>query len=559
MVRGELRERKVERLMNVAEVERRLQEAVANGDILGLSLAVIEGGQIVFADGYGVTAVGEAGLPVDADTLFPFGSIGKVLCATLVMRLVEQGLLELDRPLLEYLPRLSFSDEAYGRQLTLRHVLSHTTGLPAAGRYYGPRGEKALQQVVQTEVPYYAFLTEPGTLHLYANTVYCIAGYAAEVVAGVPYDDLVRQLVLKPLQMAATTFHPPPPSSGRVALPHEEDGGALHPTSRLPANDAGHPSSFAYGTATDLAQLAIAHLEQGTYQGRHFLSQQSLAEVHREQASCHIAGASHPLAHISDGYGLGIQTGDYLGHRVLRHGGMTLSCNCFFELLPESRSGFVLLTNAGEEAPLMELVTFLYDRLLGLPHRGIVPLKEPAPFEAPEERQKWPLYEGTYLNVEWGRLAQVRLEGDALLLAHDGEARPLTPIAPGRYYAVTASGARLPLAFLTGDSEPSQHIVLARMPYHRYTVEQVTGEKTVWPAFAGSYRDPFNTDDDETLRLRYEDGRLYLRERNGEEMPCQPLGVRAFRCDLGFFELEVDGADATPLLVWGKATRYRRI
>ncbi len=544
--------------MNVDAVEQKLQAAVAAGHILGLSLAFVRNGELVYSGAYGRTAADESGRPVTPDTLFDYGSISKVICATLVMRLVEAGLLELDRPLVAYLPRLSFSNEHYGKQLTLRHVLSHTTGLPAAGRSYGPRGEQALRQVVETEIPHYPFLAAPGALHLYANTVYCIAGYAAEVVTGQSYDSLVRELALKPLQMTATTFQPPAAASGRVAVPHEDEGGRLRPVYRLPANDAGLPSGFAFGTAADLARLAIVHLEQGQLGGDTFLSPPSLAALHQEQASCYMAGAAHPLAHISGGYGLGIQTGNYLGHRVLRHGGMSLSGNCFFELLPDSRSAFVLLTNASEDGPLMELVAFLYDILLDRPPGGIVPLSPPAPLATASERQMWPLFAGVYLNVEWGQLAEVRAEGDALLLLRDDDRRPLTPIAPGRYYALLDGGARLPLAFMAGDGERAQHMVLGRAPYHRFSLAPATGEASDRPALAGSYRDPFNTNDEETLHLRYAEGRFYLREGMGEEVACQPLGGDAFRCELGTFELRAGSADGAPLLVWGMATRYYR-
>src|SRR5690606_7587272 len=100
------------------------------------------------------------------------GSIGKTVCGVLVLRLVQAGLLDLDRPLVTYLPRLAFSDEQAGKRLTLRHVLSHTTGLPAAGREYGPQGPGILQQVIEDEILHYPFLAEPGALHLYSNTAF---------------------------------------------------------------------------------------------------------------------------------------------------------------------------------------------------------------------------------------------------------------------------------------------------------------------------------------------------------------------------------------------------
>ncbi|NLF65056.1 MAG: beta-lactamase family protein [Chloroflexi bacterium] len=545
--------------MNMTEVADRLQAAVEAGHVLGLSLAVVQNGAIVFNHGYGRTAADETGSPVTPDTLFAYGSIGKTICATLVLRLVEHGLLDLDRPLASYLPRLAFSDETAGKRLTLRHVLSHTTGLPAAGREYGPQGPGLLQQVIEDEIPHYPFLAEPGVLHFYSNTAFCLAGYAAEVVAGAPYDQLVREWVFEPLDMAGVTFAPPGANTGRLALPHEATNEALRPITRLPANDAGHPSSFAYGTARDLAHLALVHLEQGHFQGRPFLAPRLLAEMHRQQASRHIAGVAHPLAYLSSGYGLGLMTGYYHGQRVLRHGGMTLSYNCFFELLPDERAGFVLLTNASEEDPLMELVAFLYDQLLGRPHRGPVPVPALEPYTDGEETARWPLYEGAYLNVEWGAMVEVRRSGAELLLDREGEELALTAIAPGRYVAALPSGSRLPVAFLDNGVTPAGHMVLAGEPYQRFEKAALSVEPAGLAAFAGSYRDPYNTNAAEMLHLEIVDGRLCLREGDGEALACEPLGGLAYRCELGFFELRNAADDTGPLLVWGRATRYRRV
>ncbi len=538
--------------MDFAELDQQLQAAVTAGHVLGLSLAVVADGRVVFAEGYGRTAADETGVPVITETRFGYASISKTLCAALVLRLVEQGLLELDRPLLSYLPRLSFRHVEWGRQLTLRHVLSHTTGLPAAGRSFGPQGTGVLQQLIEAEMPRYAFLASPGTLHLYANTVYCLAGYAAEVVTGRFYDELLREWVLEPLAMTSVTFRPGEIPSGLLALPHEIEGDTLQPITRLPDNDAGHPSSFAYGTAGDLARLAIMHLEEGHVQGVPFLSAASLAEMHREHASRHVTGAAHPLAYLSQGYGLGLFVGDYGGHRVLRHGGVELSYNCFFELLPDERRGFVLLTNSSNEGPLMELLGALYDHVLGRLPLGLVPVPAPDLFPATSERQRWHLYTGLYLNVEWGGLAEVRQAADGLVLVHDEQELPLMPIGPGRYYAPTSSGSRLPVAFVD-DTRPAQHLIIAGTPYQRHVR---TAMGTGVGAFAGRYRDPFNLNEDDILHLRYEGGRLWLREGSDEEVACEPLGGLSFRCDLGFFELETEPESDRPVLVWGKATYY---
>src|SRR5689334_16772687 len=106
--------------MNFTEIEKRIHEATAKKHIVGASVAVIKGQEIVYANGFGVTAVND-GRPITVQTLFGIGSITKMLTATLCMRLVEAGKLELDKPVVEYLPGYNFSDVQRGQKVTLRH------------------------------------------------------------------------------------------------------------------------------------------------------------------------------------------------------------------------------------------------------------------------------------------------------------------------------------------------------------------------------------------------------------------------------------------------------
>src|SRR5687768_5361307 len=94
----------------VARVEQRIQSLVDGGRVLGMSLAIVDPDGIALAAAFGRTSVEPEGVPVTPETLFDIGSIAKTLCATLVMRLVERGLLDLDRPVVDYLPGFAFSD-----------------------------------------------------------------------------------------------------------------------------------------------------------------------------------------------------------------------------------------------------------------------------------------------------------------------------------------------------------------------------------------------------------------------------------------------------------------
>ena len=236
----------------LSRIEDRIVAAVESGRVLGVSLAIVKGGDVAAA-AFGKTSVEADGVPVTPTTLFAIASISKVILATLIMRLVERGALDPDRPVVSYLPDFSFSDPERGSRVTLRHLLSHSSGLPAAGKNWGPCGRGALRDFVYEQVPHYGFIADPGQVYEYSNTAICIAGHVAEAVTGDAYRDLVTEHVLDPLGMSRTTYDHAVAMTYRLALPHEEDDGTLQTVHRWPDNASGDPAGFAIAPVVDLA------------------------------------------------------------------------------------------------------------------------------------------------------------------------------------------------------------------------------------------------------------------------------------------------------------------
>jgi CubicO group peptidase (beta-lactamase class C family) len=505
-----------------------------------------------------VTSFEEGGVPVTPQTLFAYGSICKNICAALVMRLVEEGRLHLDRPIVEYLPDLRFTNnETYGRQITLRHLLSHTSGLPNAGKYWGPRDPDALRRSVYEQVAHFTFLAEPGAVHLYSNMVICVAGHVAEAVTGRYYDDLVQEYVFDPLQMARTTFDPVVAMTYPVALPHESGpDGEPQVRHKLPYNASGNPSSFALGSVADLANLARMYLNRGMFDGRQFLTPVSVAEMQRLHASRHITSAAHPLAHANGGFGLSFNVGHYKGRWVARHGGMNPGYNCFFDLLPDDQAGFVLLTTflPSQEGRLMELVTALYDAALQIPHQGVVFLDKPAAVAL--DSSQISRYSGVYLNVESADLITIAAAGDQLILERQEEFRPLTPIGSDEFYAEVSQTARLSVAFLFNGAGEAAHALIGGQPYLPVVLDpDFAPDLDLWQAYVGLYRDPSNMEPVEMVRVRLQDGVLSFTEGE-EEAAARAIGNRCFLSELGLFAFEDTAVAGVKILVRGKAVRY---
>ena len=369
-------------MLDTARVEERLALEMSAGQVPGLALAIVRGQEVIYAQGFGVTSVEDGGLPVTPQTLFRIGSVTKPLTGTMLMRLVESGKPELDCPISEYLPwlalceagarerptgaRLAEPGEAKrsgpeadaARRITLRMLLSHTSGLPTDAEHFGPRDPGGLERFVREEAPGYPLLAPPGTFWAYSNVGLNIAGYLAEAVSGLPYAELMQQLLFEPLAMRRTTFDPLIAMTYPLAQAHERNRyGDLIVQHQFAENTGHHPGGFAMSTALDLANFAILHLNQGCFRERRLLSPASIAAMHRKHISL--------IDDSEEGYGLTFYTDSYRGQPRVSHGGAISSYGSHLMLLPQAGIGIVLLANRADGIHLATLANQIIDGLMG--------------------------------------------------------------------------------------------------------------------------------------------------------------------------------------------------
>src|SRR5450759_3698592 len=140
--------------------------------IPGLAVAVVKDEEVIYARGFGVTSTEDPAVSVTPQTLFRIGSITKPLVGTAVMRLVESGLLDLDRPVKEYIEWLTFSEKGATERMTLRLLMSHTSGLPRDAQLFGRRGPDGLEMYVREKIPSYSFVAPPGKLYAYLSLIH---------------------------------------------------------------------------------------------------------------------------------------------------------------------------------------------------------------------------------------------------------------------------------------------------------------------------------------------------------------------------------------------------
>lgn len=525
------------------ETEQQIEEAMRAHHVPGLAVAAVQGGEMVYARGFGVASV-ETGQPVTADTLFRIGSITKSLTATAVMRLVQEGRLDLDRPVGDYVSGLRFSDEQAGPRITLRRLLSHSAGLPTDHNPYGPRHPGALAEYVLNDVPRYRFVAPPGKLYAYSNPGPRIAGHVLQVVGGRPYTDMMRRLVLEPLGMDRTTFDPTVAMTYPLAQAHDldPDDGVLRVRHRYADDASGYPSGFAISTVLDLCRFARMQLAGGRLDGRQVLSPQSAAEMQAEQVD--------RLTTAGGGYGLGLALDSYRGLRRASHNGSIGTFGSRIALLPAAGVAVVLLANraAGFWGTLEHIVDALLDDLLGL--HG----PPPPPTTIEPDRVRWPLITGTYLG-DWVGLAAIGAQGSELMLDWNGTRVPLQAHRDDVYFGYKpGSGELVTVGGVDEGRLPVRYVQINSSPAGRYSPDTAfVPRPETWAPFAGRYT---GTED---LTVRLTNGRLDVYSADeGREVECVPLGRDRFACEFGLLDFRQAPDGTVPELVFGRVYRLAR-
>jgi CubicO group peptidase (beta-lactamase class C family) len=341
----------------------RVAEAMARLHVPGVAVGLVLDGQ-EHAAGFGVTSV-EHPLPVDADTLFQIGSTTKTVTATVAMRLVEHGRLDLDAPVRTYLPGLRLADEGVGARVTLRHLFTHTGGW--AGDHFPDTGDgdDALARAVagMAGVPQ---LTPLGEVWSYNNAGFYLAGRVIEVVTGRTYEAAVRELLLDPLGMDRSCFFAADAITRRVAVGHLVREARPEVARPWALARAAHPAGGLTSSVRDLLRYARFHLGDGTAaDGTRLLAEEALTRMRT------------PL--VPGGMGVDERVGltwmltdlrgtdGTPGARRVRHGGATYGQLSALVLVPERGFALALLTNANRGGQLhAEVAGWALGHYLGL-------------------------------------------------------------------------------------------------------------------------------------------------------------------------------------------------
>ena len=350
---------------------------MAELQVPGVAVGIIAG-EREHAAGFGVTNVAHP-LPVDTETLFQIGSTGKTFTATALMRLVEQGKLDLDATVRTYLPDFRVADAAVSREVRLRHLVTHTAG------WYGDDftdtgdGDDALQRYV-AEMADLLRIAPLGQYFSYNNAAVCLAGRVIEVATDQPFETAMGELVLQPLDLEQTFLFPKEIMTRAFAVGHapppDDPAGGPQVAEPWALPRAVNPAGGEISSVSDQLRYARFHLGDGTAGGTPVLSPQSMR---RMQTPLGPGGSLGRF--VLDGVGVNWLLTTIGGERVVMHGGSTNGQQSSLLLVPERHFAITVLTNAAAGAILAEEATlWALESFLGLT------LPEPTPIAVAPER-----------------------------------------------------------------------------------------------------------------------------------------------------------------------------
>lgn len=307
-----------------------IRAALVDKRLPSLAVAVARDGQIIWEEAFG-WANREAQEVATPHTLYSLASISKPITTTALMVLVERGLIDLDRPINDYLGAARLQGRAADAAgATVRRVASHTAGLPLHFHFFyegEPFSPPAMDETIRR---YGTLVYPPGADYVYSNLGYGILGYIIERVSGRPFADFLREEVFLPLGLTRASLGITPELEPYQALRYGADGVAY------PFYDFDHPGGSAvFASAHDLLRFGMFHLKEHLPDQKAILSDASIDAM------------QEPAPGTKDGYGLGWGiTADERGYRTVSHSGGMGGVNTILKLVPSERIAVVALANA---------------------------------------------------------------------------------------------------------------------------------------------------------------------------------------------------------------------
>jgi CubicO group peptidase (beta-lactamase class C family) len=406
-------------------------------DVPGMSVAVVKDGKTVLAKGYGVKRLG-ATAAVDAETQFGIASNTKVLTALALGLLVEEGKIGWDAPVIRYLPWFRLSDPYVTKELTIRDLLVHRSGLSlGAGDLLWWPPSTYTRREISERLQFIPLATSFRNTYAYDNVLYLVAGEVIEAVSGKSWEDFVMSRLLQPMGMSSSDVrHSAANGAGNIATPHAPVDGKVRPVSPF-ASDNTNPAGGVMSGATDMSKWLAVFLARGELpNGTRLFSEatwRQLTTIVTPLPPTTPGGRLTALRSNFRGYALGLGVQDYRGKQLFTHTGGLPGYVSRVAWVPEIGLGVAVLTNQ-ESGEAFNAVTWsVIDHYLGVKDTDWVAAYVEAKAVAADQLRKadaastaaraegstpslpLPSYAGTYTDAWYGDVV-LAMEGNTLAI-----------------------------------------------------------------------------------------------------------------------------------------------
>jgi len=354
----------------VRELDAYTTQAVKDWGAVGLAIAVVKDGRVVFEKGYGVRELGKPDL-VDTTTLFAIGSTTKAMTSAAIGMLVDEGKVRWDDPVTNYLPGFQFKDPWATREIKVRDLLTHRAGLPNADYlWYGTNNSTAeiLRRVRYIDAAY-----SPRSGFIYQNVMYAAAGQVVAAASGMPWDEFMRTRIFTPLHMTGSVpLLSKAAAMPNVASPHDR----IDDTMRVIRNasvDGVASAGSVWSSVADMSKWMRFILDSGRVDGKRLLKPETFAELLKPQTMV-TTSEFYPTARLTHPhwttYALGWFQQDYNGRAVDFHTGSIDGMVAIIGLIPDERLGVYVLANADHVELRHALMLKVFDLWGPSPSKG---------------------------------------------------------------------------------------------------------------------------------------------------------------------------------------------
>jgi len=348
-----------------------VKQTIHSFDVPGIAVGIVKNDSLIYAKGFGVRKLGDKA-PVDANTLFAIGSISKSTVAIALGILVDEGKIKWDDPVTKYLPDFQMDDPWVSREITIRDLLTHRSGLISESGgtiWYGSDYSRA--DVIR-RLRYLKPVTSFRYKYAYQNVMYLVAGEIIPAVTGQSWDDFIQERLFKPLGMSTSNTHLKDLDKyTNVSIPHAFVNGRQQPIAYRNYDNVG-PACSVNSTVVEMAQYVRLLLNGGVYKGRRLYSPAVAFELFNPQMIVPIRDYGPGLELLKPkffAYGFGWFLKEYRGRKLVYHTGGLDGIRAMVMMVPDEKLGIIVLTNQEDSRVYNVLTYYLLDSyLVGKPY-----------------------------------------------------------------------------------------------------------------------------------------------------------------------------------------------